>query len=240
MKTKTIGICAHSYEGGALCFLTACREGSAKMGAHLHPTILLSAIPMGWSMPGWESGNYETVGRYLKEGVEQVARAGADFFICPDNTAHLVLEKIIHELPVPGLHIAGVVCDEIEQKGWKKVGLLGTRWTMTGSVYADALEKRGLTRITPDETLQAEINRAIFEELCVGVFLPATVNMFITAIKKLQQAGAECVILGCTEIPLIITKENSPLPILDSTRLLARHAVRLALTEQQLPQSGWI
>jgi aspartate racemase len=210
------------------------------MGAHFHPTILMSAIPMGQSMPGWEAGDYEAVGAFLKEGIEQVARAGADFFICPDNTAHLVLENIMHELPLPGLHIAGVVCEEIEKNGWKKVGLMGTKWTMNGPVYANALKKRGLLQITPDYNLQNEINRAIFEELCLGIFKPTTINTFISAIEALKNAGAECVILGCTEIPLIITPENSPLPVLDSTRMLAQRAIDLALSEQKLPPQGWI
>jgi aspartate racemase len=238
--TKTIGICAHSYEGGALCFLTACREGAALLGPHLHPPIVMSAVPMGWSMPGWESGDYQEVGRHLKAGINQVARAGAEFFICPDNTAHLVLENIMADLPIPGLHIAEVVCREISSQGWKKVALLGTKWTMTGSVYATALESRDLVRMVPEESVQTRINDAIFEELCQGIFSQGTTDVFIEAIEALKRDGAECVILGCTEIPLIITPENSPLPVLDSTRLLAKYAVRLALSGDSFSRSGWI
>lgn len=237
---KTIGICAHSYEGAALCFITACKAGASLLGPHMHPNLVLSAIPMGLSMPSWESGNYGEVARHLKDGVEQVAKGGADFFICPDNTAHLVLENIVSELPIPGLHIADVVCQEIMANGWKKVALLGTKWTMTGSVYANALKSRGLIAMTPVNSVQEAINNAIFEELCVGIFKPNTVDLFVKAIETLKQEGAECVILGCTEIPLIITPENSPLPVLDSTRLLAKQAVKLALSGSKLPDSGWI
>ena len=103
---KTLGIVAHSAEGGALCFLTACREGAARLGPWLHPTIVLSAVPMGWSMEGWRTGDHAAVARHLAQGVRQVADAGADFFVCPDNTAHIVLERIATDLPIPGLHIA--------------------------------------------------------------------------------------------------------------------------------------
>src|SRR5258706_10117309 len=102
-RIKKIGICAHSYEGAALCFLTACREGAIQLGPHMHPDIILSAVPMGLSMQAWESNDFDGVAQFLHEGVDQVAKGGADFFICPDNTAHLVLEKIISDLPIPGL-----------------------------------------------------------------------------------------------------------------------------------------
>jgi aspartate racemase len=238
---KRIGIVAHSAEGGALCFITACREGQRLLGAHMHPEIIVSAIPMALSMNGWESGAHEEVAAQLRRGVEQVAAGGADFFICPDNTAHIVLEKIVSSLPIPGLHIAEVVCDAMYASGLKAAGLLGTKWTMEGPVYAAALEKRGFTRIIPDAPARAEINRAIFEELCQGVFLPATTNTFIRTIEDLSAYGADCAILGCTEIPLIVSDDNSPLPVLDSTRLLAKRAVAVAADDAvRLPAHGWI
>jgi aspartate racemase len=238
---KTIGIAAHSAEGGALCFLTACREGAVHLGPHMHPTIVLSAVPMGLSMPGWEAGEHAAVAKYLSEGVQLVADAGADFYICPDNTAHLVLEEIAADLPIPGLHIAEVVCHEITTHQWKQVGLLGTKWTMTGPVYAEALRKRGLERLIPDEPMRERLNAAIFDELCQGIFKEQTTELFIHAINDLKSKGAKCVILGCTEIPLIITPDNSPLPTLDSTRLLAKYAVREAVNERPIPlKAGWL
>lgn len=238
---KTIGIAAHSAEGGSLCFITACREGSQLLGTHRHPNIVLSAVPMALSMPGWENDDYAIVAKYLTQGIQMVADAGADFYVCPDNTAHLVLEQIAADLPLPGLHIADVVCQEIVASGWQKVGLLGTRWTMTGSVYADRLEKYGLQRLIPEQAMREQLNTAIFDELCQGIFSQQTTSLFLCAINDLQQRGAECVILGCTEIPLIITPENSPLPILDSTRLLARYAVQQAVAEQPINiKTGWL
>ena len=238
---KRIGIVAHSAEGGALCFITACREGQRRLGPHLHPEIVVSAVPMGESMAGWESGDDAPVAAALRRGVEQVAAAGADFFVCPDNTAHIVLERIVDSLPIPGIHIADVVCEEIAAAGWRTAGLLGTRWTMTGPVYAAALASRGLACLVPDAERREQVDRAIFAELCLGRFEAPTIALFVDAIRELADAGADCVILGCTEIPLIIDERNSPLPALDSTRLLARYAVDEALADRALSRGGgWI
>ena len=238
---KTIGIAAHSAEGGSLCFLTACHEGSRHLGPHMHPTIVVSAVPMGLSMPGWEKDDHEAVAKHLSHGVQLVADAGADFFVCPDNTAHIVLEQIIAELPIPGLHIGEVVCREITAQGWRRIGLLGTKWTMTGSVYANLLEQNGMERLIPDDPMRERLNSAIFDELCQGKFRPPTTELFLTAIRELKDRGAQCVILGCTEIPLIVTPDNSPLPTLDSTRLLAKYSVREALHGSPITNSsGWL
>jgi aspartate racemase len=238
---KRLGIVAHSAEGASLCFLTACREGQKLMGPHLHPEIVMSAIPMGWSMPGWETDDHQLVARFLRRGVEQVAAAGADFFVCPDNTAHIVLEGIASTLPIPGLHIADVVAREITERGWKAAALLGTEWTMVGPVYADALRRRGIGQLIPDERTRTRIHQAIFEELCRGVFETSTTGLFIGAIDGLRSKGADCVILGCTEIPLIVSDANSSLPVLDSTRLLARYAVKEAVDDRPLPSgAGWL
>ena len=238
---KTIGIVAHSAEGAALCYLTACREGGVRLGPHMHPTIVMSSVPMALSLPGWESGNHQIVAKVLSEGVQLVADAGADFFVCPDNTAHIVLEQIAADLPLPGLHIAEVVCQEIMNHGWKRVGLLGTKYTMTGPVYQRALEQRGLERIVPDEPVREQLNTAIFDELCQAIFNTETTQRFVDAIEDLKGRGAECVILGCTEIPLIVTETNSPLPVIDSTRLLAKYAVTEATSDRPIEiKSGWL
>ena len=238
---KTIGIVAHSAEGAALCFLTACHEGAAQLGAHMHPNIIMSAVPLALSLPALEANDYVAVGKFLAQGVQQVADAGADFFVCADNTAHIALEKVAADLPLPGLHIAQVVCHEISKQGWKNVGLLGTRWTMTGPVYQAALEKGGFERLIPDEETREQLNAAIFDELCMGIFNPGTTDLFVGAIENLKSKGAECVILGCTEIPLIITPANSPLPTFDSTRLLAKYAIREAINERPINvKTGWL
>jgi aspartate racemase len=238
---KTIGIVAHSAEGAALCFLTACREGTIHLGAHMHPNIVMSAVPMGLSLPGWEANDHAAVAKFIKQGVQTVANAGADFFVCPDNTAHIVLEQIADELPLPGLHIAEVVCHEITRRGWKHVGLTGTKWTMTGPVYERALRQRGLEKLIPDESTREQLNTAIFDELCNGIFKKETTDLFLNAINDLKSRGAECAILGCTEIPLIVTADNSPVPPIDSTRLLAQYAVREAISDRPISvKAGWL
>ncbi len=241
MKARTIGIVAHSFEGGALCFLTACREGMARLGPHMHPEVVVSAIPMGLSLPGWEADDRAAVAEHLARGVAQVAAAGADFYVCPDNTAHMVLEEIAAGLPLPGLHIAQVVCDEMRARGWRRAGLLGTRWTMDGPVYPRMLDERGLGWLVPGPAMLESLNTAIFAELCQGIFREETTGLFLRAISDLRDDGADCVILGCTEIPLVVTEDSSPLPVLDSTRLLARAAVDRALDPAPMPAGGgWL
>lgn len=238
---NTLGIVAHSAEGASLCFLEACRSGGETLGAFMHPTIVLSAVPMGLSMPGWEAGDHVAVAEHLARGVDLVARAGADFYVCPDNTAHIVLETIAERLPVPGLHIAEVVCAEAARRGFRRVGLLGTKWTMTGPVYERAIAARGMTRLIPDDETRSVVNAAIFDELCRGVFRAETTRRFVDAIEQLRSRGADCVVLGCTEIPLIIHDGNSSLPVLDSTRLLARSAVKRCVDSAPLrTRGGWV
>jgi aspartate racemase len=207
----------------------------------MHPNMVMSAVPLALSLPGWEAKEYSAVTRFLSEGVQKLVDAGADFYVCPNNTAHIVLEQIAGDLPLPGLHIADVVCHEIIQHGWKRVGLLGTRWTMTGPVYSTALEKRGLERLIPEEPVRDQLNAAILDELCLGIFNTNTTDLFLSAIDDLKSRGAQCVILGCTEIPLIVTPENSALPTLDSTRLLAKYAVLEAISERPIDMNaGWL
>jgi aspartate racemase len=238
---KTLGIVAHSAEGASLCFATACLHGDSELGAYMHPDIVMSAVPMGLSMPGWESGDYSDVAKHLAKGVQIVADGGADFYVCPDNTAHIVLESIAENLPIPGLHIARVVCDKIRSMGFQKIGLLGTKWTMGGPVYIDAMNAASLTRIVPREETKMRINGAIFSELCRGIVTAETTQMFQDAVQELKDDGAECVVLGCTEIPIVVTEENSPLPPIDSTRLLARRAVNICIeTEKLQHENGWV
>lgn len=238
---KTIGIAAHSAEGAGLCFLTVCRVGGELLGEHMHPPIVLSAVPMALSMSGWRANDLARVAPHLVEGVRLLARAGADFFICPDNTAHIVLERCAGELPLAGLHIARVACQEVCRRGFRRVGLLGTRWTMSGDVYRRALAARSVDRLIPEPPEQDALNRVIFDELCNGRIGPAVAAPFLRAIERLKERGAEAVILGCTEIPIVVNEENSALPTLDTTRLLARYAVSLAVSDAVLPPAGsWI
>jgi aspartate racemase len=233
--TKHIGILAHSAEGSSLSYLTACHEGIAAMGEHMHPEITMSIQGMGLSMPLWARGDYAAIRRLLAQTAQRLARAGCDFWICPDNTAHIALEEPGPDYPLPGLHIAEVVAGTARDNGHKRLGLLGTNWTMEGPVYHRALERAGLEIQIPAPADRQIVHRVIFDELCNGKLPDASRTEYVRIISQLKARGCDAVILGCTEIPLLITPEISPLPTLDSTRLQARAAVAVALGKKPMP-----
>lgn len=232
---RHLGILAHSAEGAALSFQTFCREGFARLGPHAHPDVTLDLIPLSRSMPYWESGNYQAVRAILRESADRLAAAGAEFFICPDNTAHLAFELDGEPYPIPGLHIAEVVADEAGERGYRKVGILGTRFTMEGPVYPRALAARGIASAAPDADDRTVVDSIIFGELVNGVFTDASRDAYRRVIENLAAEGCDAVALVCTEIPLLVTPEISPLPTLDSTRLQARAAFEVAIGERPLP-----
>ncbi|HXV73524.1 MAG TPA: amino acid racemase [Sphingomonadales bacterium] len=232
---KIIGICANSAEGSSLCYLECVHAGEAELGAHFHPEIALSCIAMGESLGFWESGDYPAARAIFAESIEKLAAAGADFFIVPDNTAHIALEAEGGPLALPGLHIAEVVAETAKAKGFKTLALLGTKWTMEGPVYPASLARRGIKHMTPGAEERAFVDATIFGELCRGIFNPETIERYCAVIEGLKKKGCDSVILGCTEIPIIINEKNSALPVLDSTRLLARAAVRTALGQATMP-----
>jgi len=233
---KHIGILAHSFEGATLCFRTACLEGVRRLGAHMHPEITMTCSPMAVVLDAWERGDNAELRSFFRKDAERLAAAGADFFVCPDNTAHIALESEGEPFPLPGLHIGEVVADEAEKRGYRKVAILGTKYTMTGPVYPGALGRRGLEWAVPDEADRELVNRIIFDELCLGVFTDEARAAYVRIIEKLADERCDAVALVCTEIPLLITADVSPLPILDSTRLLAAAAVEVAVGERPMPE----
>ena len=232
---KHVGILAHSTEGAALCFLTLCQEGFSRLGKHDHPDVTLDCISMARSMPQWDAGDYPSIRATLAESVERLARAGADFFVCPDNTAHLALEQPGADLAIPGLHIAEVVADRAAAAGYKRVAILGTRYTMEGWIYPRAFKSRGTASEVPSPDDRHFINTTIFDELVNGVFTTAARNEYVRIIDSLKARGCDAAALVCTEIPLLVTPEVSPLPTLDSTRLLARAAFEVAFGDRPMP-----
>ncbi len=232
---KHIGILAHSAEGSALCYLAACHEGSRRLGTHNHPDITLSVIPMAESLGAWERLDLPPIRATLADTASRLKAAGADFWVCPDNTAHIAFEAPGDPLPLPGLHIAEIVADTAMAQGHKKIGVLGTKWTMDGPVYRGAFSRRGLGFEIPDPAERDLVNRVIFDELCCGAFTDASRSAYVRIIEGLKARGCDAVVLGCTEIPLLVTPGVSPLPTLDSTRLLAHAAVDVALGDRPLP-----
>ena len=227
---KHIGIVACSAEGAALCYRTICIEGAAVLGKHSHPEITMHTFPLKWYERYIEMGDWNAVGNLMARSADKVEKAGADFVICPDNTIHQAFDQAVEKSKIPWLHIAEIVANEALRQNYKRVGVLGTRFLMQGPVYATKLAVQGIDYLIPTAEERKYINRIIFDELVNGRFIVASRNYFTKIIDRLKSQGCDAVILGCTEIPLIVSQENSSLPTLDSTRLLARAALKRAVT----------
>jgi aspartate racemase len=227
--TKHIGIVAGSAEGAALCYRTICLEAPAIMGEHNHPEITMNSIPMAAVMDPIRANDWEAVAKLLAASAHKVAKAGADFAICPDNTYHQAFKYLIPHSPIPWLHIAGAVAEEAHRWGYARLGILGTKYLTESDVYPEALAEFKIEREIPDEADREKINEIIFKELVNGIF-PETSRLYFNEVaEKLKSRGCDAVVLGCTEIPLIVRPDDCPLPTLDSTRLLARAALKRAI-----------
>jgi aspartate racemase len=224
-----IGIVACSAEGAALCYTTICVEGPALLGRHAHPEVSLHGHSLADYMERIYRDDWRGVAELMLDAARKLAQAGAEFLICPDNTIHQALPQVLPRSPLPWLHIAEVVADEAAARGFRRVGLSGTRWLVESEVYPDKLAARGLEWLRPEGAERDETNRIIMDELVCGVFRPEAVQFFQRLYGRMKGEGCDAVVLGCTEIPLIMNDSNSPLPTLDSTRLLARAALRRAV-----------
>jgi len=221
-----IGIVACSAEGAALCYRTICVEGAELAGRHGHPEVSMHTYSLAQYMEPIYRGDWDAVGELMLASAEKLASIGADFVICPDNTIHQALPHVESRSPLPWLHIADVVAAEAVHRGFRRLGLTGTKYLVESEVYPERLARRGLDYVRPGAADREECNRIIFDELVNGVFMPESAAAFQRIIARLKADGCDAVVLGCTEIPLIINDANSPLPALDSTRLLARAALR--------------
>jgi aspartate racemase len=234
MKFETmaqhIGIVACSAEGAALCYRTICLEAREVMGEHNHPEVTMNSVPLAEYMRYIRDGDWKSVAELLLVSASKVAKAGATFAICPDNTCHEAFSHLLHSSPIPWLHIADVVAEEASSRGFSAIGVMGTKYLMEGPVYADALKKRGLGMEIPAEDVRLKIDAIIFNQLVNGIFTEESRLYFNEVMETFKARGCDAAVLGCTEIPLIVRADDAPLPILDSTRLLARAALRKALT----------
>ena len=229
------GILAHSSEGAALCFLEFCHNGFRE-AQHMHPDVMLDCEAMGRIMPAWDAGDHVAVRAFLAQSVQRLADGGCDFFACPDNTAHIALETAGHDLPLPGLNIGDVVAEQAAGLGMTRVAVLGTRFTMAGPVYRRALQAAGIEPVFPNDEERADVDRIIFDELVEGVFTETSRARYVEIIDRLKRdEGCDGVALVCTEIPLLVTPDVSPLPTLDSTRLLARAAFEVCTGKRDFP-----
>ena len=223
-----IGIVACSAEGAALCYRTICLEGGQLFGPAGHPETSLHSHSFAAYMRCIDSADWAGVAELMLSSAHKLARAGADFLICPDNTIHQAMPWVLRRSSLPWLHIAEVVADYAVQRGFHRLGLTGTRYLIDSEVYPEKLSERGIEYLRPDPIERSEINRIIFEELIAGILTAEAVSCFQRVMRHMQESGCDAVVLGCTEIPLIMNDANSPLPTLDSTRLLARAALKRA------------
>ena len=226
---KHIGIVTVSYEGAALCYQTICMEAAARMGVHRHPEITMHSFALADYMRFASELDWEGVAGLLLASAEKVAGAGADFAICPANTPHEAFRHVEARSPIPWLHIAEVVAAAARAERCTKLGILGTRLLMEGKVYPEVLAKRGLQMEIPAAPQRERINAIIFDELVQGVFKESTRDYLKGVVADLSRAGCDAAVMACTEIPLILKQEDVAIPILDSTRLLARAALDRAL-----------
>ena len=180
-------------------------------------------------------GDWQGVGELMLSSANKLAKIGADFLICPDNTMHQALPYVEPRSPLPWLHIAEVVTAQAVGRGFRCLGLTGTRWLVESEIYPEKLMACGLEYLRPNPGECEEINRIIMNELVYSVFKPEAVAYFQRVIERIKNEGCDAVVLGCTEIPLIVNDSNSPLPTLDSTRLLARAALRRAVQGATAP-----
>jgi aspartate racemase len=226
---KHIGIVACSAEGAALCYRTICGEAPALMGEHMHPEVTMHTHPLAEYMVHIRGGDWKKVADLMLSSALNVARVGAQFAICPDNTIHEAFDFVKTQSPIPWLHIAEAVAAQSQAQGFRKLAILGTKYLMVGPVYSTILEKFRISSQIPDAGDRDRIDKIIFEELVNGVFNEQSRRYFNTVIARLKKRGCEAAVLGCTEIPLLVDPHDCPLPVLDSTRLLARAALREAL-----------
>ena len=227
--TQHIGIVACSAEGAALCYRTICAEGAELLGPYAHPEISLHSFSLAAYTRHIERSDWQGVGEMMLDSARKLASAGAEFLICPDNTIHQAMPFVLPRSPLPWLHIAEVVADVAVEHGFRSIGITGTKWLVTSEVYPEKLTARGLEYRRPSDAERDQIHRIILDELVYGVCKPEAVAVFQQIIGRMKEQGCDAVVLGCTEIPLLMNDGNSPLPVLDSTRLLARKALERAV-----------
>jgi aspartate racemase len=223
-----IGIVACSAEGAALCYRTICAEAPALLGRHMHPEVSMHTHCLGEYMKAIERDDWDAVADLMLCSARKLQLCGADFLICPDNTVHRAFQKVAEASPLPWLHIAEEVASAAREHGFRRLAITGTKYTMEGPVYPEVLTRHGLQYQLPSPLDRARIDQIIFDELVNGIFRADSLGVISGAISRMKAEGCDAVVLGCTELPLLIGNESSPLPVLDSTRLLARAALRKA------------
>jgi aspartate racemase len=228
-KPLHIGIVACSAEGAALCYRTICAEAPALLGRYLHPEISMHTHCLGEYMAAIERDDWGSVAELMLDSARKLQSCGADFLLAPDNTIHRVFAQVAEASPLPWLNIAEEVARAAKERGFRRLAITGTKYTMDGPVYPEALARHGIEYMVPSPLDRARIDQIIFGELVNGVLRSDSLGVISAVISRMKAGGCDAVVLGCTELPLLIGNESSPLPVLDSTRLLARAALQRAM-----------
>ncbi len=230
---KTIGLLGGMTCESSVEYYRLINDGARNKlgGIHSAQSIMFS-VDFGEIHPEMEMERWDLVLDRLVTGALSVQRGGADFLVICTNTMHKLADEIAGNIEIPILNIIDVTADVIKARGFKSVGLLGTRFTMTQDFYKNRLlEKHGIDTLIPSDKDVSYIHQVIMEELTVGVISPKSKKGYWEVINKLQDQGAEGVILGCTEIPLLVKQDEGNIPLFDTTLLHAQAAVDLALGE---------
>ncbi len=227
-----IGIVAGTAEGAALCYRTLCQEAERVMGRrYAHPEITLHSFSLHRYLDAIDQDDWAHVAALMTQSAAKLAQVGVDMIICPNNTLHKAFRLV--ESPVPWLHIAKSVVREIEERRWRRVGILGTQTVMDGSIYSEPLGQSDIDLISPALADHARIQHIIRQELIAGVHAVRSALFIQKVIAEMALNGAEAVILACTELPLLMSGYQAAVPLLDSTRLLARAALRYQVQEER-------
>jgi aspartate racemase len=226
---RHIGIVGCSAEGAALCYRTICAEGPGILGPHAHPEVSLHTPSFAEYVRCLDAGDLRGVADLMLVSARRLASAGADFLICPDNTIHQAFSDVVEASPLPWLHIADVVATQARASGFRRLGMMGTRWLVQSGVYRDALGAHGMSAVRPEESDIAEVHRIIMEELVPNRLRASSTDRLRAVVDRLRDSGCDAVVMGCTELPIVLDDRNCSLPTLDSTRLLARAALRKAI-----------
>jgi aspartate racemase len=205
---------------------------AARRGGHASARITLQSLDFAEIRECPLQGDWERAGQLLAAAAQDCERSGADVVLLCTNLMHRVADDVQAAVDVPFLHIVDAIADRAAGEGWSRLGVLGTRWVMEEDFYVGRLGRRGLEVQVPGEAERAEVDRIIFEELTQGRVEPASRATYVRAITGLRDSGAEAVVLGCTEIGLLVGPDDAPLPLLDSLRTHAEAAVAAALGER--------
>ena len=227
---KTIGLIGGmSWESTALYYRILNQETARRLGGLHSAPVLLASLDFAPVEELQQAGKWKEAGVLLAATARKLAAGGASVIGLASNTMHIVAGQIEEGLGVPFVHIAEPTAAALKESGVQRVGLLGTRFTMEMPFYKDRLKARGLDVLVPDSDVPA-LNAIIYDELCGGIVRDASRQIFVDAIERLAARGAEAVILGCTEIGMLIDQTSSPLPVFDTTELHAKALVAAALT----------